>query len=208
MRHWVWLLGILGGCDGATVNGTVDAKEVGGARDAIWDEFEIDLPFVGSISFTQIWISDFSDSCEVVHALADADDDADSCEELCAGYLQVVDDFHLDPEDHWSLYLSANTSDGAVGDFDYADLPDVDEFSAAFTFLRGGDLVDSSTCEAACEDGDLLAEPSDTELGEDGLLTLDEVDDGDLPGEFRIEFGGADVLEGSFHAEPCDLEDL
>lgn len=195
-------------CDANSIDGTVDGTEVGGARDAVWDEVEVEIPFAGSYSVTTVIMTDFPDSCAVFEGFSEAEDDADDCEELCEGYLAVVDEFGLDPEDHWSLSFLINTSENGTGDFDFADIPEEDEFSGYFTFVRGEDLLDQSACEDACEDGELLGDEDDFEAIEDGTVTLEEVEDGELPGSFAVEFGGTDLLEGSFRAEACDLEDL
>jgi hypothetical protein len=159
------------------------------------------------IEYSVVVVTDVPDACEVFLAMDDAEETSDDCEELCASYLQIADDHDLDEDEYWSVMFTVNTNDGAVGGFDYADLADeTDEFTAIYSRLDARDLVDQATCESACEDQELLT--SEDELPDDGSLELEEVDDEQLPGTFTLEFGGTDLLEGSFDADPCDVEEL
>jgi len=208
MHRWLgWLLVGLAACDDVSVEGTVDGEEVGGARDAIYDILDLEVPFVGDIEFTVVVLSDTEDFCEVTQAFADADEDAEDCEELCTAYLQVVEDFDLDPESFWTLMLSVNTSDAAEGAFDFEELvAEEGEFTASFSRFDASDLSDQSLCESACEDIELLE--AEVEVPESGTTELEAVSDEELPGTFTLEFDGGDALEGSFEADRCDLSDL
>jgi hypothetical protein len=206
---WMVLAAALGlaACNDVDVDGTIDGQEVGGARSAIFGDIDFDIPFIGSIEYTAILLSDVPDACDVFTKMVDAEDAADDCEELCTSYLQIADEHDIEPEEYWSLQLTVNTNDGAVGSFDFSEIAgETDEFSAFFTRVDGTQIADQAACEAACEDGELLE--SEEEIPDDGTLELAEVDGDELPGEFTLEFGGTDLLEGSFDADPCDLESL
>lgn len=201
----VWIALGLAGCGDVRVDGTVNGQAVGGARSAIFGDIDFDVPFLGSIEFTSVILSDVPDACEVFTELIDAEAAADDCPAVCASFVQIADDHGLDPVEYWTLNLTVNTNDGAVGGFSFADLADeTDEFTASFARVDGAQIADLARCESACEDGGLLL--SEDEVPDAGSLELAALEGEELPGELTLEFGGTDTLEASFEADPCDLE--
>ena len=206
MRGWKVAAVLLGvGCGPVSIDGEVDGQSVGGARDAIWDEFEVDLGPLGSYQYTAVILTDVHDACEVTDAFAEALREESDCESLCEVYLDTVEQWELSTEGYWTLSLFANTSDDEAGEFAFDPLAEAGEFDATFSRIDSSDLVGQSECEDACEDRELLESSEDD--GEDGTLELEAAEGEELSGTFTVEFGGADLLEGDFTATRCDMTD-
>lgn len=180
----------LAACSANHIEGEIDGEPIDGARGAVYEE-------VGDSIL--IFVTSYAQPCEVIDAFAEAAEDADDCEEYCEDLLAAADEHGFDPRDQWELGILVYDDD--AGEFDF------DEFDATFSFLRGANLADQDTCEEACEDGETFGDGDDRYYAEDGDITLDDEDDGELPGEFLIEFDDSDELEGSFRAESCDFPD-
>jgi hypothetical protein len=200
MKH-VTLPLLLAACGPASVGGRVDGERVGGARDAFYDRLSLDFGPFGELEYLVVMLTDFDEGCAVFEEFFDIVEF--SCDDLCDDYVAVADEYRLDDR-QWSLAFVVNTSDGVDGAFDLDGRLGDGEFTASFSSWDTGPLRDPGTCEAACEDEDLL--DSDVDTGEDGTLELEQ--DGDrLGGRFALDLGGEDRLEGSFTATECDMAD-
>jgi hypothetical protein len=191
------------GCSPANVGGEIDGERIGGARDAIYDTLGVDFGPFGEYELLVVILTDFSDACETYDAFYDAAGDEWDCDDRCERYLEIADEHHLG-DAHWATVLSVNTSDGTTGEFDHDVELGEGEFSSEFNAYDTEPLHDAAACEAACEDGDLLA--PDTDDSEDGTLELEERDEA-IGGRFEVSFGGDDGLDGGFTARPCDMGD-
>jgi hypothetical protein len=206
MKRALLMFTTMYGCGPASLSGEVDGERVGGARDALYDTYSLDLGPFGDYAFAFVFVTDFADACEVVASYSDAF--AFGCEERCEEILEVSERHGLDDESYWSFAMTVNISDGEVGEFDYeTDLAGIEEneFSGSFSSWAGGPLQDPSLCESACEDGALFE--SDDEVGEGGQLEITNFDGEILSGRFEVDLGDDEGLSGSFDAHPCDTED-
>ncbi len=191
----------LAACGPASVGGSVDGERVGGARDAFYDTLRLDFGPFGELEYLVVMVTDFDEGCAVFEEFFDIVEF--SCDDLCDEYVDVAEQYRLDAR-QWSLALVVNTSDGIDGAFDLDDELGDGEFTASFTSWDTAPLRDPTTCEEACEDGELL--DSDVDQGEGGTLELAE-DEDRIKGRFELELGGDDRLDGSFTATECDMAD-
>jgi hypothetical protein len=198
------LLLVAVGCGPASLGGVVDGERVGGARDAVWDDVELDFGPFGEWSATTVLVTDIPNSCEVLDDMADAFEF--DCEERCEEYLDVLERHNLGQDSYFALSIYADTSDGAEGSFGHDDEVGEGEFDASFVRWDVSVIADPAACEEACEEGELLE--SESEEVDGGELELAGFDGDILSGRFTVEFGGDEGVQGSFHAASCDLGDV
>lgn len=189
-------------CGPAGISGSIDGERISGARDAVWDDAELDLGPIGEWETTTVLVSNLPSLCEVLDELSDADGD---CEERCDRYLEIADEFDLNLDRYYILSVYANTSEGDDGEFEHDGDLGEGEFDADFSIYDATYFQDLDACEEACKDNEIF--DPDGEDADDGELDLGGVEDDFLRGQFDIEFGGGDRLQGSFRASQCDLND-
>jgi hypothetical protein len=204
-KNVISLLLLAAGCGPASLGGLVDGERVGGARDAVWDEVEVDWGPFGEWSATTVLVTDIPNTCEVLDAMADAYEF--DCEERCEEYLEVLETHHLGQERYFMLSIYADTSDGAEGSFSQDEEVGEGEFNASFASWDVSVIADPDACEEACEEGELLEDESEEDT-DGGELELGGFDGDILSGRFIVEFEGDEGVEGSFHAESCDLGEV
>ena len=203
MRWTTLLFTVLWGCGPASLSGEVDGGRVGGARDAVFDTYSLDLGPFGELDYAVVVLTDFADACEVLEAYTDAFEG--DCEERCEGYVDVTEEFGLGAESYWSFSMTLNVSDGEEGEFDLDTELGDGEFVASFSSWDARPLQDQDSCEESCKDNELF--DADEEEGEDGRVEITRAETDLMSGRFDVELGGDEGLGGSFDARPCDTED-
>jgi hypothetical protein len=183
------------------MRGQIDGERVQGPRSAFFDTLDLDFGVLGSIEMVIIVVTSLPDGCDVLDDIYSTFEP--SCEDLCDEYIDIAEDYSLNADEYYMLWMTANTEDGDEGEFDFDnDLGD-EEFSADYFSFDARPLHDTDDCEDACKDGDLL--DAEIEQGKDGTLVINRADSDVVTGRFNIEFGGNDELTGSFKATECDM---
>lgn len=201
MRYLTLLAVLCGGCGSVRVSGTVDDRAIGGARDAIFDQVSVDVPFLGTYEATVLILTDFPDACEVLEDLYTVV--VPGCEARCDDYLDLVELHNLTQDEAWSLGLVLNTSDEDT-DFTLSNDLQAGTFTAGFTHYDTAPLLDEALCVETCQEHDLL--DGEYSSGRSGTLELTDQDDEQLRGSFELSLQDDDTLQGSFRASRCDME--
>ncbi|MFH1463929.1 MAG: hypothetical protein ABIO70_06065 [Pseudomonadota bacterium] len=182
-----------------TIHGEVNGERAGGARDAIFQVYSLDLGPLGTITGIALAITGASSACETLDALQSLSSD---CNDQCDELGQISHD-SLPPADLWTLVIGAGTDDEVLGTYPHTDQADFDGFGATIEHDDVSAWRDYDDCMALCEAGEEV--PSDSESSTGGELTITDYTSGEeLVGEYRIEFGG-DELTGHFSASWCEI---
>ncbi len=195
------LLAIGTACDGNSFRGSFDGEPVGTARDAIFDEVEVEIPLFGTYRAVVVLITGASDACETIQEFNDVS--MWNCDEACED-LTVFANEQLGQDTYWNLWLTLRADGATEGDYTLDTSFGDGDFLATGERWDASNLYDTTTCEAACQDGDAIS--TDSEAGESGTLTVSSYAENEaVKGSYEVNFGGGDVLSGRFNASPCDL---
>lgn len=200
-----WVLGALAmaACGPVSGGGVVNGDRIGGARSAIFDQLDVDI--LGfEYQETLVTVTDLPDACHLTEDLIDVVSDGGDCDDLCDGYTDVAEEYHLTPRQYWSVTLSANTTDDEEGEFTFDRDLEEGDFVGDLSWLDGETLFDRDRCESVCEDEDWNDEGED---GEDGELDIASNDGDQLQADVSVDFGGDDHVDLHFTAERCDMSD-
>lgn len=187
---------------GVSVSGEVDGEPVGGAREAVFDEVEINLGPLGDFKTMAVMITDVKDSCRVYDTINDQT--SVGCEARCAD-LSAVANEDLGADDYFQILLVLTADpDRVEGDFSFVGgVPGEDAFTGSFARFDVSALYDEQGCIDTCEAGNPIVE-SNPEDASGGALTVNGYESGEgIRGSFDLEFG-AESVDGSFNAKRCD----
>jgi hypothetical protein len=185
-----------------TMSGTVEGERVGRANESIFQLASYEVPLVGTLTGVGIAITGAKDSCEGLDELeAVSNDCVDQCEEL-----EAIAADHLPSNEIWTLWIWLISDDEVEGHYLHSDESDFDGFGASIDRADVSALRDFDECVALCQDDEPIPTMSESSTGGSIELTSYESHDR-LEGEYSIEFG-ADVVEGHFSAEWCEIFDL
>jgi hypothetical protein len=193
----------LAACGGTSIGGSVADDRVGGARDVVFDEVEVEVPVLGTFTFMAILASDIPDACVVLDEFYD--NVADDCEEACEDLGRLADE-QLGADEYWllSMGLVANP-DRVVGEYAWnaESWTAENEFTSDLTRLNIAGIYDFDACVQDCEDDDTVIDDDQFE-STGGTLTLDDyVQNDTLNGSFDVQFADGDLIEGKFRGRHC-----
>ncbi|MFT7521023.1 MAG: hypothetical protein ACI9MC_003174 [Kiritimatiellia bacterium] len=199
MRRTLILGLALAACNGANISGEVQGEPVRGARNAIFDQADVNIPLIGSQKWLLLIVTDLPDACRVYTELADNVEF--TCEESCEDLGRIAQQ-DLGADDYWTLNLTIIADPARVdGTFTQASVPGSNQFSGTFTRWQTAHLYDEATCLQTCQDKGAL--PSDTTSVGGGTTLVDKYESNDtLNGSFDLVLDG-DTIDGSFSAKPC-----
>jgi len=185
-----------------TMGGKVDGDQVGPARDAIFDQSEIDV-FGYTRTVIYLVITGVPDACEVWDEFDDIE--FDECDDYCED-LNAVATEYLHHNEYWNLSVYLFAEDEVEIEYDQGDWLGEDEFTANLDLMDVTLIRDVDECEEECEDGDDII-AGEGEDAEDGNVIVDKFDSKDeIKGTYEIEFDSDDeVVSGNFKATHCDL---
>lgn len=186
-------------CSSTTIGGEVDGDNIGGARSAVFDKFDI----LGTDVILML-VTDMPDGCAVLEDWADVrtGDCNDECEDLSR-----LGNEHLGREAYWWSGVFMNPYEEDVGTYAFDDEVDDDgEFAGFVSVMDFSDVYDEGTCIDECDAGN---EPvaTDEEDADGGSVTVDGFENNvEMKGSLELEFPGDETVSGRFKAEHCDLE--
>ncbi len=184
-----------------TINGSIDGERVGTARDAIYDEVEVDVPFLGSMHLVYVTVTTVPNACEAYDEMMDID--WNGCDDYCDDLYDFATRY-LGLDQYWNLTMALWPGGSVETEYDYGNDVD-DEFTATISRWSVANLYDPAACEDECEDGDEPA-PTENDDGEDGFIDIAKYEEKEMvKGSYEIDFGGSDVLKGNFNATYCDM---
>ncbi len=198
----IWGVGVMtSGCEN-TMNGSVDGDSVGVARDAIFDEVEVSLPFWGDMHLIQVFITGVPNACEAWKEIQDIPQN--DCDDLCDDYVDYANEY-LGANTYWNLTFSVWPDGDAETDYDQGATWGDDEFTAIIDQSDVSAMYDHAECEDECENNEAVIDDESDEA-DDGDLTITKYDSKDLvKGNYELDFGNDDLVKGQFKATYCDM---
>lgn len=198
MRYTLGLLVALGaaGC-GSSVSGEVDGRSVSGARDALYDRYDL-----FGFDVALLWVTDAPNSCEMFDEVFEVGGD---CQERC-GELNDIAEEYLTGDEQWTLATTLRIDGDAEGSYSFDDDLDTDTFLGDFYWWDVSLWQDVDRCVDECEEWDSLT-GGDAEPISGGEVVIDSADDETFEGSFELSFDDGGELDGSFSASRCDMAD-
>lgn len=188
------------GCEN-TMNGSVDGDSVGAARDAIFDEVDVDLGILGEYHLVMVYITGVPNACEAWEEMMDIQEP--NCEDYCEEWGEFANDY-LGANTYWNMTLNLWAGNDVEDEYDQDDQPGEGEFTAVIDKWDVSALYDADECEDECEDSGAIEE--DDEAAENGDVEVTKYDHKDLvKGNYNLDFGNDDTVSGQFKATHCDM---
>lgn len=187
---------LLSGCANK-MSGTFGGRDVGPARDAIFDEMSY-----GDIRFLSVEITGASEACEVKKEIAEVD--YDTCADFCSDMVDLVKDY-LKGDQLWVLSLSMLQDDEVVNSYKQDTSGAPDSFGAEIAAYDLSLYGEKDSCIQACDETAIGLVPLEQGSADGGMVEITEYEPENLlKGDFEIAFEN-ETVEGHFEASFCDM---